>query len=382
MTKNQTTNPIERHRQLHGKIQTLSKAELTPETLAVYYTPGVGEVSMHLSAHPEAAGELTLKGNSLAVVSDGSAVLGLGNIGPYGALPVMEGKAMLFKDLGGIDAWPLVLDTQDTEAIIATVKAVAPNFGAINLEDISAPRCYEIEERLQAELDIPVMHDDQHATAIVALAGLINAFKVVGKDISAAAIVVIGSGAAGSAIARLLVEYGVGSVVITDSRGIVSPDRTDLDKYKQQWAKITNPRGLTGLAAVALTGADAVVAVSAPGSLTSAHIKSMAQNPVVFALANPTPEIPPDEAHAAGATVVATGRSDYPNQINNVMVFPGIFRGMLDAGVNKVTTEIKLRAATALAALVVSPTADRIVPSVFDEGVAAAVAGAVRQAQG
>lgn len=381
MTKAQTITPIERHRQLRGKIHTQPKAKLTPQSLAVYYTPGVGEVSMHLSTHPEAAGELTLKGNSLAVVSDGSAVLGLGNIGPYGALPVMEGKAMLFKDLGGIDAWPLVLDTQDTEAIIATVKAVAPNFGAINLEDISAPRCYEIEERLQSELDIPVMHDDQHATAIVVLAGLINAFKVVGKDLSAAAIVVIGSGAAGSAIARLLVEYGVSDVVITDSRGIVSSDRTDLDKYKQQWAKITNPRGLTGLAAIALAGADAVVAVSAPGSLTSAHIESMAQNPIIFALANPTPEISPDAAYAAGAAVVATGRSDYPNQINNVLVFPGIFRGMLDAGVNKVTTEIKLRAAKALAALVVSPTADRIVPSVFDEGVAAAVAGAVRLAQ-
>jgi len=377
MIKHQTPDPIERHRQLRGKIQTQSKAELTPESLGVYYTPGVGEVSLHLSAHPEAAGELTIKGNSLAVVSDGSAVLGLGNIGPYGALPVMEGKAMLFKDLAGIDAWPLVLDTQDTEAIIATVKAVAPNFGAINLEDISAPRCYEIEERLQAELSIPVMHDDQHATAIVALAGLINAFKVVGKDLPAAAIVVVGAGAAGSAIARLLVKYGVRDVVIADSRGILGPDRTDLDKYKRAWAKITNPRGLNGPAAVAITGADAVVAVSAPGSLTSGHIQSMAPSPIVFALANPTPEITPDEAHAAGAAVVATGRSDFPNQINNVLVFPGIFRGMLDAGVNQVTTEIKLRAATALAALVAHPTAARIVPSVFDQGVAESVAGAV-----
>ncbi len=382
MIKNQTANPIERHRQLHGKIQTQSKAELTPQSLAVYYTPGVGEVSTHLSAHPEAAGELTVKGNSLAVVSDGSAVLGLGNIGPYGALPVMEGKAMLFKDLGGIDAWPLVLDTQDTEAIIATVKAVAPNFGAINLEDISAPRCYEIEERLQAELDIPVMHDDQHATAIIALAGLINAFKVVGKDISSSSIVVIGAGAAGSAIARLLVDYGVANVVLTDSRGILGPDRTDLDQYKQAWAKITNPRGLSGSVADAIAGADAVVAVSVPGSLTPEHIRSMAPHPIVFALSNPTPEVDPAEAHAAGAAVVATGRSDFPNQINNVLVFPGIFRGMLDEGVNKVTTEIKLRVAKALAALVVSPTADRIVPSVFDEGVAAAVAGAVRRSQG
>ncbi len=340
----------------------------------------MGQVSSHLATHPQDAAALTLKGNSLAVISDGTAVLGLGDIGPYGALPVMEGKAMLFKELADINAWPLVLDTKDTDAIIAAVKAVAPNFGAINLEDISAPRCYEIEDRLQAELDIPVMHDDQHATAIIALAGLINAFKVVKKNLKDGKIVIVGAGAAGSALLRLLLDYGVTDVVMTDSRAIVEPSRTDLDPYKQQWAKLGNPRHLTGPAATALAGADAVVAVSVPGALTADHIKAMAQDPIVFTLANPTPEIMPDAALAAGAAVVATGRSDFPNQINNVLVFPGIFRGMLDAGVTKVTPAIKIRAATALAALVPDPTPAQIVPSVFNQVVAPTVARAVAQA--
>lgn len=377
MTNQPHSDPIKQHRRLQGKIEIRSRAEFTPENLATYYTPGVGKVSTYLAEHPEEARNLTIKRNCLAVISDGSAVLGLGNIGPYGALPVMEGKAMLFKELGGIDAWPLVLDTQDTEEVIAAIKAVAPVFGAINLEDISAPRCYEIEDRLQGLLDIPVMHDDQHATAIIALAGLINAFKVVKKDIKKSRIVVIGAGAAGSAITRLLGDLGVGDVVLTDSKGILSTSRTDLDPYKQRWAKLSNPRNLQGDAAVAVRGADAVVAVSVPGSLTQAHIKSMAPRPIVFALANPVPEIMPEAALAAGAAVVATGRSDFPNQINNVLVFPGIFRGMLDLGVNTVTSAIKLRAAEALAALVASPTAEKIVPSVFEEGVAPAVAAAV-----
>lgn len=371
-------NPIDEHRALHGKIEVASKAPVSPQNLPVFYTPGVGKVSSHLAEHPEDAASLTVKGNSVAVISDGSAVLGLGNIGPYGALPVMEGKAMLFKEFAGINAWPLVLDTQDTEAIIAAIKAVAPTFGGLNLEDISAPRCYEIEERLQAELDIPVMHDDQHATAIVALAGLTNAFKVVGKDLTQAKIAIIGAGASGSALFRLLLDYGVSDVVITDSKGIVEPARTNLDPYKTKWARLGNPRGLKGDAATAITGADAVVALSAPGSVTANHIKSMAKNPIVFTLANPTPEIMPDEAKAAGAAVIATGRSDFPNQINNVLVFPGIFRGMLDAGVRRVTPEIKLRAAAAIAALVPAPTAEEIIPSVFNKAVAPAVAAAVR----
>jgi malate dehydrogenase (oxaloacetate-decarboxylating) len=372
-------DPIQQHRDLGGKIETRAKAPLTPENLATYYTPGVGKASSYLAEHPKAARELTIKRNSLAVISDGSAVLGLGNIGPYGALPVMEGKAMLFKDIAGIDAWPLVLDTQDTDEIVAAIKAVAPVFGALNLEDISAPRCYEIEDRLQQELDIPVMHDDQHATAIIALAGLINAFKVVKKDLKQAKIAIIGAGAAGSALLRLLLDYGVEDVVMTDSRGIVEPSRTNLDPYKQQWAKLGNPRHLAGDAAVATKGADAVVAVSVPGSVTAEHIRSMAEDPIVFALANPTPEIMPDAAKAAGAAVIATGRSDFPNQINNVLVFPGLFRGLIDADVHQVTPAIKLRAAAALAALVPNPTPEQIVPSVFDKAVASAVAAAVVQ---
>lgn len=373
-----TPDPLELHRQLAGKIATQSKVKLTPEALAALYTPGVGKVSTHLAAHPEDARQLTLKHNSLAVISDGTAVLGLGNIGPYGALPVMEGKAMLFKELADIDAWPLVLDSTNTEATIAAIKAVAPTFGAINLEDFAAPACYEIEDRLQAELDIPVMHDDQHATAIIALAGLINAFKVVKKDLKPAKIAIIGAGAAGSALLRLLLEYGVTDVVMTDSKGIVEPSRTNLDPYKQQWARLGNPRRLTGDAANAMNGADAVVALSVPGSVTADHIRSMASSPVVFTLANPTPEIMPEDAKTAGAAVIATGRSDFPNQINNVLVFPGIFRGMLDAGIKAVTPAIKLRAAQTLAALVSQPTAEVIVPSVFDDRVAPAVAAAVR----
>ncbi len=370
-------DPLKLHAELRGKIATQPTSDVTPATLAALYTPGVGEVSRHLAEHPEATRDYTVKSNSLAVISDGSAVLGLGNIGPYGAMPVMEGKAMLFKSLAGINAWPLVLDTQDTEQIIATIKAVAPSFGAINLEDISAPRCYEIEDRLHDELDIPVMHDDQHATAIVVLAGIMNAMKVVGKQLGTARVVVVGAGAAGSAVARLLVEAGVPDVVLVDSRGIIGLHRTDLDTYKSKWAQITNPRELQGDAAIAFAGADAVVAVSGPGAITPAHIRAMAPGAIVFALANPTPEIDPAAAHTAGAAVVATGRSDYPNQINNVLVFPGIFKGMLASGVNRVTSEIKLRAAAALAGLVPHPTPERIIPSVFDEGVAEAVASSV-----
>jgi malate dehydrogenase (oxaloacetate-decarboxylating) len=286
---------------------------------------------------------------------------------------------MLFKELAGIDAWPLVLDTQDTESIIATIKAVAPVFGAINLEDIAAPACYDIEDRLQAELDIPIMHDDQHATAIITLAGLINAFKVVKKDLRQAKITVIGAGAAGSALLKLLIDYGVTDVVMTDSKAIVEPNRSDLDPYKRRWAELGNPRHLTGDAATAIADADAVVAVSVPGAVTTDHIRSMAQDPIVFTLSNPTPEIMPDQARAAGAAIIATGRSDFPNQINNVLVFPGIFRGMLDSGVRSVTPAIKLRAAQALADLVSTPTTDCIVPSVFDKAVAPTVAAAVKE---
>jgi malate dehydrogenase (oxaloacetate-decarboxylating) len=316
----------------------------------------------------------------VAVVSDGSAVLGLGNIGPLGALPVMEGKAILFKEFGSLDAWPIVLSTQNVDEIVAAVKAIAPTFGAINLEDIAAPRCYEVEERLQAELDIPVMHDDQHATAIVALAGLINAAKVVNKDLKSCRIVVVGAGAAGSGLFRLLVDYGVTDVVLTDSKGIVEPSRTNLDAYKQRWAQLGNPRQLAGDVAVALKDADVVVGVTVPGAFTTDHIKSMAPRPIVFALANPTPEVMPADALAAGAAVVATGRSDFANQINNVLVFPGLFQGLLATGTPAVTTAIKLQAAQALAGLVPAPTADQIIPSVFDPQIAAVLAAAVATA--
>ena len=379
MTKPTTPalDPIELHRRLQGKLAVVSKTKLTPETLAALYTPGVGEVCREIADHPDMATTLTLKGRSVAVVSDGSAVLGLGNIGPLGALPVMEGKAILFKDLGGLDAWPIVLSTQNVDEIVAAVTAIAPTFGAINLEDISAPRCYEVEERLQEALDIPVMHDDQHATAIVALAGLINAAKVVAKDLRACRVVVVGAGAAGSGLFRLLVDYGVTDVVLTDSKGIVEPTRTNLDAYKQRWAQLGNPRHLTGDVGVALAGADIVVGVTVPGAFTAAHIKTMASQPIVFALANPTPEIMPDAAIAAGAAVVATGRSDYANQINNVLVFPGLFKGLLAHNAPAVTTAIKLACAAALADLIPQPTANQIIPSALDPRVAPTVAAAV-----
>lgn len=376
-TSPQPIDPIELHRRLQGKLAVNSKMPLTPETLAALYTPGVGLVSRRIADQPAAAATLTIKGRSVAVVSDGSAVLGLGNIGPLGALPVMEGKAILFKELGGLDAWPIVLGTQNVDEIVAAVIAIAPTFGAINLEDISAPRCYEVEERLQAALDIPVMHDDQHATAIVALAGLINAAKVVGKDLKSCRIVVVGAGAAGSGLFRLLLDYGVTDVVLTDSKGIVEPSRTNLDDYKKRWAEMGNPRGLKGGVAEAIAGADIVVGVTVPGAFTADHIKTMAQQPVVFALANPTPEIMPAEAASAGARVVATGRSDFANQINNVLVFPGLFKGLLSTGAPTVTPAMKLEAAKALASLVPAPTPDLIIPSALDPRVAQNVADAV-----
>ena len=355
------------------------KAIQNREDLSLVYTPGVGAVSTYLAGHKDEIREYTVKRNMVAVISDGSAVLGLGNIGPEGALPVMEGKAVLFKELAGVDAFPIVLATQDPDEIVATVKNIAPVFGGINLEDISAPRCFAIEERLQAELDIPVMHDDQHGTAVVVLAGLTNAFKVVGKDFKQGKVVIVGSGAAGNAVAKLLLAAGVGNVVLLDRKGIISKDRTDLDEYKMAMAQITNKENLNGDVSVAVRGADAIVGVSGPGSIKPEHIKLMADKPIVFGLANPVPEIMPDEAKAAGAYVVATGRSDFPNQTNNALCFPGFFRGALDNGVKKITTEIKLAAAKALAATVENPTADKILPNVFEKTVVQAIASAVRQ---
>ncbi len=367
------------HKKLRGKVEVTPKAKVRNKAdLSVYYTPGVGAVSTYLAEHKDKTRDYTMKRNMVAVVSDGSAVLGLGNIGPEGALPVMEGKAMLFKALAGVDAFPIVLSTQDTEEIIRTVKHIAPGFGGINLEDIAAPRCFEIEERLRDELDIPVMHDDQHGTAMVVLAGLINAFKVVGKNPKKAKVVIAGAGAAGNAIAELLILFGVGDLLMVDSQGIICGERADLSGYKRDILKRTNKQGICGTLAGALQGADVFIGVSKGNTVTAEHVGSMASGAIVFALANPVPEIMPDIALSAGAAVVATGRSDFANQINNSLGFPGIFRGALDRQVRRITDEMLIRAAKNLAALVKQPKADAIIPDTFDKRVVIAVSKAIR----
>ncbi len=366
------------HARHAGKIEMRCTAAVTKDTLGLAYTPGVGAVAEHLTKRPQDAGLYTWRGRTVAIVSDGSAVLGLGNIGPLGALPVMEGKAALFKTFAGINAVPIVLATQSTEEIIATVAALAPSFGAICLEDIAAPRCFTIEARLKDMLRIPVMHDDQHGTAIVVLAGLINAHTVVGKDIGVSRIAVIGAGAAGTAIAKLLVRFGVGDVIVVDSAGIIAASRSGTTEEKSILASSTNFERRTGGVLEAVAGADAVVGVSGPGTILSEHIRVMAQRPIVFALANPVPEIMPDEAFASGASVVATGRSDFPNQVNNALIFPGIFQGALARGTRAITEQTKLRAAKSLAALVAHPTASKILPTLFDRRVVKAVAASVR----
>jgi len=372
---------LELYRKVGGRVETKGKVTLTSkEDFAIYYTPGVGKVSTHLSEHPEDARELSIKGNSVAVVSDGTAVLGLGDIGPYGALPVMEGKALIFKQLAGIDAWPLVLDTKDPEEIIRIVKAVAPNFGGINLEDIAAPQCFDIEQRLIEELDIPVMHDDQHGTAMVTLAGLINAAKVVGKDLNTMTAVVNGVGAAGVAIMRLVKRAYPGLTLrAVDSKGIVSSSRSDINGVKQLLLSegvIAGDRD--GDLGAALSGADIFIGVSKANILSQEMVRAMNAGPIVFAMANPVPEIMPEDAKVAGVAVMATGRSDFPNQINNALVFPGVFRGALDGKVRKITDDMKVRAAEALAALVENPTPEFIVPDILDERVVPAVAAAMR----
>jgi len=379
MPKNYAKLGIDIHKKLHGKISVVSKKPIkTLDDLSILYTPGVGVAASYLAAHKSEIRKMTIKSNSVAVVSDGSAVLGLGNIGPEGAIPVMEGKCVLFKEFAGIDAFPIVLDTQDTDEIVETIKNIAPVFGGINLEDISAPRCFEIEERLEKILDIPLMHDDQHGTAIVVMAGLINAFKVAKKDIKKSKIVIVGAGAAGNAIAKLLHKVGAGDVIVIDSKGIIDRHRKDLNPYKKLLAEITNKDNICGNVLAAANVADAIIGVSKPGSITVSHIKLMAKKPIVFALANPVPEILPDTAKKAGAYIIATGRSDFPNQINNVLGFPGIFRGALDHNVKKITPEIKLAAAKKLASLVNSPSANNIIPSVLDRRVAKTVASVVK----
>lgn len=374
-----TNDVLSAFKKVGARVGTVSRVKLrNAQDLALYYTPGVGTVSSHLAAHPEDARLLSIKRNSVAVVSDGSSVLGLGNIGPYGALPVMEGKALIFKEMAGIDAWPIVLDTQDPDEIVRAVCAIAPSFGGINLEDIKAPECFAIERALIAALDIPVMHDDQHGTAIVALAGLLNAAKVAGKKFSSLRVVISGAGAAGSAIAKLLVAAGSTDIIVLDRGGAIYNGRSDLNASKQELAALTNPRLLVGDLTDALEQADVFIGVSGPNLLSREQVARMAPNAIVFALSNPVPEIMPDEAYAGGAAVVATGRSDFPNQINNALVFPGVFRGALDKGIRRIDEDTKLHAARALAALVPKPTTKKLLPDVFDRRVVPAIAKAIR----
>ena len=370
---------LELHEKYKGKITTALRdnGEIDRDKLSAYYSPGVGAVSQAIAENPADLPKYTWTNNLVGVISDGSAILGLGDLGPKAAMPVMEGKALLFKHFANVDAVPIVLDVHEPEEIIAAVKAIAPSFGAINLEDIAAPKCFEIEERLKAELDIPVFHDDQHGTAVVVLAGLINSMKVVGKNLPDCKVVMIGAGAAGTAIAKLLYAYGVHNIYAVDSRGIISDARDDLNAEKTALKQYLRT-DISGSLNDAITDADIFIGVSKPGLLTPEMVAKMAKNPVVFALANPVPEIMPDIAKEAGVAVIATGRSDFPNQINNSLAFPGIFRGALDHGVKKITDEHKLAAAEALAALVEHPTADEVIPSPFDERVVPAVADVIR----
>lgn len=365
------------HKQTHGKITTALRGNVTKDSLRLYYSPGVGGVSLYTQNDAQKLKEVSWTHNLVAVISDGSAVLGLGDIGPEGAMPVMEGKAMLFKHFANIDAVPIVLNVHTVEEIVATVKAIAPSFGGINLEDIAAPKCFEIEEQLKEALNIPVMHDDQHGTAIVVLAGLINALKLKGSmPLSECKITIVGSGAAGTAIANLLALYGATDIVMVDSKGIIGPKRTDLNAEKLKLLRL-NTKGRDGTLEEAVSSADVFIGVSKAGLLTPEMVKTMNKEPIIFALANPEPEIMPDVAKSAGALVVATGRADFPNQVNNSLGFPGIFRGALDNGVTKITDQHKIAAAEALAALVPSPTAEKIIPGPFDEGVVTAVANVI-----
>ncbi len=369
------------HKKWNGKLETVSKSPVkSREDLAIAYTPGVAEPCKVIAKDKEEAYVYTMKANTVAVVSDGSAVLGLGNIGPYAAMPVMEGKAVLFKEFGGVNAVPICLNTQDTEEIIKAVTWLAPGFGGINLEDISAPRCFEIEERLKATLDIPVFHDDQHGTAIVVLAGIINALKVVGKKKEDCRVVVNGAGSAGVAITKLLLTYGFPNIIMCDKVGIVSKKTEGLNWMQQKMAEVTNLEGKTGTLADAMAGADIFVGVSAPGIVSPEMVASMNHDAILFAMANPVPEIMPDVAKAAGARVVGTGRSDFPNQVNNVVAFPGIFKGALEGRATQITEEMKLAAAVAIAGLVPEDqlSDENIMPEAFDPKVAEVVSQAVK----
>ena len=371
---------LDMHESHHGKIAIAPKVKVeNRDDLSTAYTPGVAEPCRRIAANKADVYRYTAKGNLVAVVSDGTAVLGLGDIGPEAAMPVMEGKALLFKEFADVDAFPICLDTKDVDEIVRTVKYLAPTFGGINLEDISAPRCFEIERRLKEELDIPVFHDDQHGTAIVVSAGLLNALKLVGKRMEDVNIVINGAGSAGISIARLLIQFGAGNIVLVDRQGAVSVEEDWLNPAQRQMAEVTNKHHERGPLSDVIRGKDVFIGVSAPKVVTAEMVSTMAKNAIVFAMANPTPEIMPEEAARGGARVIATGRSDYPNQINNVLVFPGIFRGALDAQATDITEEMKLTAARAIAAIVTDEELkeDYIIPGAFDKRVAPAVAGAV-----
>ncbi len=376
-----TEQALALHKQWNGKLDTTPKCQVkSREDLAIAYTPGVAEPCKAIAQNKEEAYQYTIKSNTIAVISDGSAVLGLGNIGAEAAMPVMEGKAVLFKEFGGVNAFPICLDTQDTEEIIRTVVNIAPAFGGINLEDISAPRCFEIETRLKELLDIPVFHDDQHGTAIVVLAGIINALKVTGKKKEACRIVINGAGSAGIAIGRLLLRYGFPHIVLCDKTGILHKNTPDLNWMQKEMMELTNLEGKTGTLADAMAGADIFIGVSAPGIVTPQMVSSMNTDPILFAMANPVPEIMPDAAKKAGAKVVGTGRSDFPNQVNNVVAFPGIFKGALEGRASQITEEMKLSAALAIASLVPEElNEDNILPEAFDPRVAETVSAAIQK---
>lgn len=371
---------LKMHEENHGKLEVVSKVAINDrDDLSTAYTPGVAEPCRKIHANPADVYKYTCKANTVAVVSDGTAVLGLGDIGPEAAIPVMEGKSVLFKRFAGVDAFPICLDTKDVDEIVETVKRIAPVFGGINLEDISAPRCFEIERRLKEELDIPVFHDDQHGTAIVVSAGLINALKLVGKPFDQANVVINGAGSAGISICRLLLALGIGNVVLVDKNGALCPGENWMNPAQEAMAEVTNKDKQTGALAEIMKGKDVFIGVSAPNIVTSEMVASMAKDPIVFAMANPTPEIMPEEAKKGGVRVMATGRSDYPNQINNVLVFPGIFRGALDAKAKAITEEMKIAAAKAIASIVTDEelNAEYIIPGAFDDRVAKVVAKAV-----
>ncbi len=379
MRSKKISSAVALSQKIGGKIEICSKQKLTPKNLATLYTPGVADVSLAIAREKKLSFQYSIRKNSVAVISDGSAVLGLGNIGPEAALPVMEGKALLFKELAKVDAFPLVLKTQNEDEIVKIIKNIAPTFGGINLEDISAPRCFEIEEKLKKEITIPIFHDDQHGTAIVVLAGLINALKVVKKKKNEIKIVISGAGAAGIAIAKLLMKYGIKNIILADSQGIIYAGRKKLNQAKQEIALKTNLDRIKGKIQKALVKADVFIGVSAPNILKAEDIRLMNKNSIVFAMSNPVPEIMPREAKEGGAKVVATGRSDFPNQINNVLAFPGIFRGVLDNQVRIITSNHKIKVAEAIASLIKKPTSAKIIPSIFNKQVVKKVAQVFQQ---